>query len=61
MPKKIIKIIAASLCLYAVSNRNLFAYNNWLTGNFHTVTAGQAYRCRQPDKKRLTELIKKLK
>lgn len=61
MPKKIIKIITVSLCLMLSVTGIYFAYNNWLTGNFHTVTTGQAYRCRQPDKKRLNSYIKKYK
>ncbi|MFA7074691.1 MAG: tyrosine-protein phosphatase [Endomicrobiaceae bacterium] len=58
MLKRILKITAITLCIILSVTGIYFAYN-WLTGNFHTITEGTAYRSRQLDKKKFEHYIKK--
>lgn len=58
MLKRITRIVIIILCLMLFITGIYFAYT-WLTGNFHTITIGQAYRSRQLDKKKFEHYIQK--
>ncbi len=58
MFKKIIKLIVVFLTGLIIITGLYFSYN-WITGNFHTVSAKQAYRSKQLSKKQLEHYIKK--
>lgn len=58
MFKKITKFFILSLSVLFFFAGLYYSYN-WFTGNFHTVTAGKAYRSKQLNKKQLEHYIKK--
>jgi len=58
MLKHISKILIIVLILLLSISVIYFSYN-WMTGNFHTITAGQAYRSRQLDKEKFEYYIQK--